>query len=128
MRKLITRLIPVALMGLFMAAGSQAATKEKMGATINLAGKQRMLTQKMSKETLLIAKGIDADGNQANLGKTAALFDKALTGLSAGDASLSLPETIDPAILKQLEVVKTLWSNSRPVSMPWSEVIPVPRY
>ena len=109
MRKLITRLIPVALMGLFMASGSQAATKEEMGATINLAGKQRMLTQKMSKEALLTAKGIDADGNQANLGKTAALFDKTLTGLSAGDASLGLPETTDPAIQKQLEVVKTLW-------------------
>jgi hypothetical protein len=109
MRKLITRLIPVALMGLFLAAGSQAATKEEMGATINLAGKQRMLTQKMSKEALLIAKGIDADGNKANLGKTAALFDKTLAGLSAGDASLGLPETTDPAILKQLEVVKALW-------------------
>jgi phosphohistidine swiveling domain-containing protein len=96
-------------MGLFLAVGSQAATKEETGVTINLAGKQRMLTQKMSKEALLIARGIDADTNKANLEKTAALFDKTLAGLAAGDASLGLPETTDPAILEQLEVVKTLW-------------------
>jgi hypothetical protein len=109
MYKLITRLIPVALMGLFLSVGSQAATKEEMGATINLAGKQRMLTQKMSKEALLIAKGIDAGDNKANLKKTASLFDKTLVGLVDGDASMGLPKTTDPAILKQLEVVKALW-------------------
>ncbi|MEA3276992.1 MAG: type IV pili methyl-accepting chemotaxis transducer N-terminal domain-containing protein [Pseudomonadota bacterium] len=109
MRKQIARLIPVALMGLFLAVGSQAATKEEMGVTINLAGKQRMLTQKMSKEALLIAKGIDADANKASLEKTAALFDTTLAGLAAGDASLGLPETTDPAILEQLEVVRGQW-------------------
>lgn len=111
MRTRIARLIPVALMGLFLTAGSQAATKEEMGVTINLAGKQRMLTQKMSKEALLIAKGIDGDANKANLEKTAALFDKTLAGLVAGDASLGLPETTDAAIREQLAVVKNLWKE-----------------
>ena len=73
-----------------------------MGKVINLAGKQRMLTQKMSKEALLVAKGIDAEENKANLQKTAALFGKTLTGLVKGDADLGLPKTEDAAILEQL--------------------------
>ena len=109
MRTQIARLLPVALMGLFLTAGSQAATKEEMGVIINLAGKQRMLTQKMSKEALLIARGIDADANKANLEKTEALFDKTLIGLVDGDASLGLPKTTDSAILAQLDTVKGLW-------------------
>jgi len=84
-------------------------SKQQSGTVINLAGKQRMLTQKMSKEALFVAKGIDADANKANLAKTVALFDKTLKGLIGGDATLGLPKTTNEAILKQLEVVSGLW-------------------
>jgi len=75
------------------ASSSVAQTKQQSGIIINLAGKQRMLTQKMSKEALFIAKGISVDANKASLAKTVALFDKTLKGLVAGDASLNLPKT-----------------------------------
>ena len=93
-------------------AGTPAVqqTKQQSGNVINLAGKQRMLTQKMSKEALFVAKGIDADANKANLSKTVALFDKTLKGLIDGDESLGLPKTTDPDILKQLKVVSDLWT------------------
>ena len=84
-------------------------TKQQSGVVINLAGKQRMLTQKMSKEALFIAKGIDADANKANLKKTAALFDKTLNGLINGDSSLNLPKTENKEILAQLQKVSDLW-------------------
>ncbi len=58
-------------------------TKQLSGTVINLAGKQRMLTQKMSKEALFIAKGIDVEKNKESLKKTAELFDKTLKGLIA---------------------------------------------
>jgi len=82
-------------------------TKQQSGAVINLAGKQRMLTQKMSKEALFMAKGVDA---KESLTKTANLFDKTLKGLVAGDADLKLPKTEDKDILAQLETVTKLWT------------------
>ncbi len=86
-------------------------TKQQSGTVINLAGKQRMLTQKMSKEALFIAKGIDVDANTASLKKTAALFDKTLKGLALGDESLNLPKTQNAEILAQLQKVTGLWAT-----------------
>ena len=91
-----------------------ALSKQEMGTVINLAGKQRMLTQKMSKEILLIAKGVDADANKANLQKTAGLFDKTLKGLINGNADLGLPKTTDAGILAQLGKVSELWAGFKP--------------
>ncbi len=91
-------------------ANEVAQTKQQSGTVINLAGKQRMLTQKMSKEALFIAKGISVDTNKASLAKTVALFDKTLKGLVAGDESLKLPATTNKDILAQLQIVTDLWT------------------
>ncbi len=91
-------------------ASSVEVTKQQSGTIINLAGKQRMLTQKMSKEALFIAKGINVEANKASLAKTVALFDKTLNGLINGDESLNLPATTDKDILAQLKVVSDLWT------------------
>ena len=90
---------------------AQAISSQQMGLVINLAGKQRMLTQKMSKEAFFIAKGISVDANKASLTKTAALFDKTLKGLIGGDADLNLPKTEDAAIVEQLNKVSALWTE-----------------
>ena len=90
-----------------------AVTQQEMGTLINLAGKQRMLTQKMSKEMLLIAKGIEAEKNRENLAKTATLFHKTLKGLIHGDADLNLVRVDSPKILMQLEKVAILWKDFR---------------
>ena len=66
------------------AEASGSSLDPEMAKTINLAGKQRMLTQKMTKELLLVANGIDADANSENAKKTVALFDKTLKDLTAG--------------------------------------------
>lgn len=105
--------ILVLLLPLILAATGHAATTEEMGVVINLAGKQRMLTQKMSKEMLLIAKGVYVEDTREELAQSAALFDKTLKGLANGDASLGLPATTDPAILEQLAVVDKLWTEFR---------------
>jgi nitrate/nitrite-specific signal transduction histidine kinase len=78
---------------------------------INLAGKQRMLTQKMSKEALFITKGIDADKNKEALAKTEGLFDKTLTGLINGDKDLDLPKNENKEIVTQLNKVSELWKS-----------------
>ena len=88
-------------------------TKEQGANVINLAGKQRMLTQKMSKEALFIAKGINVKANTEALGKTASLFDKTLKGLVDGDKELKLPKTTDKDILAQLKKVSELWASMK---------------
>jgi hypothetical protein len=106
-----TKIVVTLLVALSMVLGAQAATQQEMGVVINLAGKQRMLTQKMSKEILLIASGVDVDANKGNLKETATLFDKTLKGLVNSDAELGLPKTEDAEILKQLEAVTGLWTE-----------------
>ncbi len=86
-----------------------AQTPEYATNVINLAGKQRMLTQKMSKEALLIIKGIEVEKNRADLKETITLFDKTLHGLRDGDKDLGLPKTKDKEILKDLDQGVRLW-------------------
>ncbi len=81
---------------------------------INLAGKQRMLTQKMTKECLLVQLGVEAEANLLNLRETTSLFDRTLSGLLDGDADLELPGTQDGAIRTQLDKVSGLWADLRP--------------
>lgn len=87
---------------------------QQMAVQINLSGKQRMLTQKMAKESLLIAQGIDAEKNKENLKASMALFEKTLTGLKEGDESLELAKTTESEILEQLAKVDELWANLKP--------------
>ena len=81
----------------------------QMGVVINLSGRQRMLTQKMSKEILLIYHGIDVKKNRTNLGRSALMFAKTLKGLMNGDKTLNLSPTRDKDIIKQMDVVSGLW-------------------
>ena len=86
-----------------------------LAATINLSGKQRMLTQKMSKEFFLVAAGHEVADNRLNLLETFTLFERTLTGLKVGDDTLGLPPTNDAAILSQLDVVSSLWVEVKPM-------------
>ncbi|MCP4341596.1 MAG: hypothetical protein GY799_22635 [Desulfobulbaceae bacterium] len=96
---------------------SKAGLKSDPGlaVTINLSGKQRMLTQKMSKEYLLIAFGHAVENNKLNLLETSTLFNRTLKGLIDGDDTLDLPGTKSKAIKKQLSVVEGLWKNFAPI-------------
>ncbi len=81
---------------------------ESHGVVINLAGQQRMLTQKMTKELMFIRDGYDA---AADLGKTRKLFDTTLRSLINGDASLGLPKATNKEIIAQLHRVENLWQR-----------------
>ena len=74
-----------------------------------------MLTQKMSKEFLLVAYGYNTEDNKLNLFETATLFERTLKGLQDGDATLDLPGTKDKAIRAQLQVVTGLWIGFKPI-------------
>lgn len=93
---------------------ARKATGKTSGIVINLAGKQRMLTQKMSKEALLIALNHEAADNQAKLRSTISLFDRTLKGLLSGNTDLELPSTTEPKIVAQLTIVQNLWTKLKP--------------
>lgn len=85
---------------------------DKGGAlVINIAGRQRMLTQKMAKELLLITLNVNAEENKLRLKHTADLFERTLNGLVKGDKFLKLPSTTNKAIVQQLSKVQALWHD-----------------
>jgi hypothetical protein len=94
------------------AAGADLA---KLAPVVNLSGRQRMLTQKMTKEFLLIAAAVSVPENQVNLEQTIALFDRTLKGLRDGDPAQRLPGTPEPDIRAQLDIVEQRWNEYRPV-------------
>ncbi len=79
---------------------------------INIAGRQRMLSQKMSKEVFAINSITDQRKNAyiKSLKKTAALFDKSLNLLIEGDDDEGIPAAEDPEVIKALNIVKNDWS------------------
>ena len=94
---------------LYEAAAASGDMNEALAAAINLAGRQRMLTQKMSKEFFFIAKGHDVDANKASLAKTVNLFDTTLTGLIDGNDAMGLSPAPTEEIDAQLKKVQTMW-------------------
>lgn len=94
---------------------AEGPTSAEYGVVLNLSGKQRMLTQKMSKEIILVALGTETEKNLENLGKTSSLFDKTLKGLRNGSEELRLPKTSSKRILRQLNKIDKIWAEFYPV-------------
>ncbi len=87
-----------------------ALSYKELTTTIDLSGKQRMLTQKMAKEAFLIKLNIDRESNIKKLTEDSELFDKTLKGLLNGDKKLKLVTVEDAKIKKQLEKVSSVWN------------------
>lgn len=93
-------------------AYGKSTTSLGLAIAINVAGRQRMLSQKMAKETALIALKLDAQGNRERLRETSRLFDNSLTALIEGLPQISLPTP--PAHVKlKLQEVKAIWIDLR---------------
>jgi len=80
---------------------------------VNVAGRERMLTQKMTKEKLLTVKGEEQYG--AKLKETMTLFDNSLTLLIKGDSKKMISKPSNEKIMAQLKVVTKLWSELKPL-------------
>ena len=90
-------------------------SKLKLANDINLAGKQRMLTQKMSKDLLFIKNGFKSKYYKSDFKKSQKLFTRTLKGLFNGSKELNLKGTKLPQIVQQLKVVEKLWSDIQPI-------------
>ncbi len=86
-----------------------AMTDKELATAINLAGKQRMLIQKMTKEALLTHANLEKDKSIKQLKESSTLFDKTLQGLINGDKSLGLVKIDNKDISKELMSIDKLW-------------------
>ena len=100
---------------LFTKLGDNGKTKLKIANDINLAGKQRMLTQMISKDLLLYQANIDSKRAFKSLNSAVKLFNRTLKGLYNGDKDLNLVGTNLPKIRTQLDKVKTNWQEVKPL-------------
>jgi len=82
---------------------------------INLAGKQRMLTQRMVKDLLAIKNDFNKQKHVKDFKESQELFEKTLNGLLHGDKSLHLHGTNLPKIVNQLKIVKKEWDGAKPI-------------
>ena len=80
---------------------------------VNIAGRQRMLTQKMTKEKLLLVNGEKAYASK--LDETIKLFDSSLTALIKGDKSQNITKPTNEKIIKQLTKLSKLWEELKPL-------------
>jgi len=85
------------------------AAQEQDGPVINVAGRQRMLSQKMTKESLAVAAQLNEQQARQDLTKTRQLFDTSLSALINGNATMGIPQTHEPKIKAQLKHVEDLW-------------------
>ncbi len=92
------------LLGTFYTVSKQ----EQDGLLINIAGRQRMLTQKMSKEALAISQGFE---QSASLQSTAELFQTTLQALQNGNPKAGIVPPQTPSIRTQLGKVSALWQD-----------------
>ncbi|MCC6221270.1 MAG: type IV pili methyl-accepting chemotaxis transducer N-terminal domain-containing protein [Deltaproteobacteria bacterium] len=92
-----------------------APTEAEFNTILDLSGRQRMLSQKMAKEALLILKGVDAAKNGESLKQTMALFEKTQQGLISGDAALGLPASGYSRINRDLEELNKTYAEVKAI-------------
>ena len=82
---------------------------------VDIAGRQRMLTQKMTKEKMLVALGINPQTNWKKMIATVELFDISLNRLMYGDKKYYIIKPTNPKLVTQYKKVASLWQELRPL-------------
>ncbi|MFA5903730.1 MAG: type IV pili methyl-accepting chemotaxis transducer N-terminal domain-containing protein [Desulfobacula sp.] len=111
------------ILSMFLITWYTTSAQKTDGLLINLGGRQRMLSQKMSKEIVLFVSATDAKEKEqlkASATRSMEVFDVTLSALiESGEVPLSLdpagvkvrcPKSPEPAA-SQLAAVRTLWKD-----------------
>jgi hypothetical protein len=80
---------------------------------VNLAGRQRMLLEKMSKEKILLFK--KHKEYQKRLSSSINDFDQAIQKLKKGDKERHIPRVTNPKLIEKLTVIEPLWQELKPL-------------
>ncbi len=105
-----------------IATMSTLSGQEKDATAINVAGRQRMLSQKMTKEAAFFIQTRDEEW-ASTLKKTSELFDKSLYALEFGDMEMHLKRVEDPEVKTEIQKLKGIW---QPFKEKVQEVISAP--
>lgn len=76
--------------------------------TIDTAGRQRMLSQKIAKEAVLVSVGVES---KDTLQKTIKLFEASHKAILEGNAQLGMSPVTEPSVIKQMQHVGQLWTS-----------------
>jgi len=89
---------------------------------LDIADRQKMLTQKIIKERLLVHKNINIEKNRARLRGSLTLFAHGLVGLKEGERRRGLPPMTDKAIQTKLSEMITEWDSVKLLYNPNGEL------
>ncbi|NNE87747.1 MAG: hypothetical protein HKN27_06690 [Silicimonas sp.] len=81
---------------------------------IDISGRQRMLTQRMSKNVCLLASGVGGDTATAELAATAEMFETSLLALRGGFMEAGINPPPNENIAKHLQIVAEDWEALKP--------------
>lgn len=95
--------------------GATEGVPLSLSVRIEVASRQRLLSQRIAKEFCLIASGRESAERRAALGEAIAVFDQSLTALIEGVEAFGLPAETDPGRLSRLEGVRAAWADMKPV-------------
>ena len=101
-------LISILALSGFSAMGIIYSGMQADAATINIAGRQRMLSQRVAKEALLVHYGME---QVSTVRKTIALFDTSMNALMSGNQKQGISAPMTPEIKNQIEKVDTRWRD-----------------
>ncbi len=99
----------------YKAEASKDHLVSMLAAAVEVGGQQRMLSQKMAKEILLIAYQHDTEKNKQNLAKSMAAFESNLTSMIEGNFEIQLLPAPTPKIRAQLRKVQSIWVRFKPI-------------
>jgi len=94
-----------------MPAHAQSINASEAKTRINIAGRERMLIQRVVKSACFSSLGIERAAYRAELVETEDLFEQSLLALQNGDPALGLRPENAPGILAELEVVSMEWGK-----------------
>lgn len=81
---------------------------------VDVSGRQRMLTQRMSKNVCLVASGVNVEAAKAELAATANMFETSLFALSSGMVDAGIAPPPNATIADGLKVVIGNWEDLKP--------------
>lgn len=91
-----------------------AALLQSDALRIDIAGRQRMLSQRMSKEACLILSDVNKEASLASISKTVNMFDVSLGALVNGMPAAGIKASSDAGIVSGLAVVSEDWAAFKP--------------
>lgn len=91
-----------------------AAMVQANAMLIDISGRQRMLTQRMSKNICLAASGITTEAAKSELAATAEMFETSLNALRSGMQAAGINPPPNSEIAEGLSIVQANWTEMKP--------------